>query len=181
MVETFTEVEYLNILKTFAKPSGACEIEYDSDYRGYNIKDEEENQWLICSTDDTLEIFECPSNSTGLTKIKTLNPLERALGSLSFSVDIAELLDEQINYLDFKCPVARQREGWRLPTKTELQELYQLSQRFKEAFKIDTYMSSECSAPYRNWVLDFSTGEFQDRAVDESHWGVAWVRLVRDK
>ena len=104
-------------------------------------------------------------------------------------VDDADLSESFINLHDLGQPddfeVAalfqqRKAEGWRLPTRAELEELLAHHQAGKGRFRSESYMSSEFPMHYRSWVLDFATGEWQDVDVSECHWGTALVRLVRD-
>jgi len=104
-------------------------------------------------------------------------------------VDEADLSESFINFYDIgqaeSFEVAaqfQQREagGWRLPTRAELEDMLARHRAGAGNHRSERYMSSECAMPYRNWVLDFGTGEWHDVDVTECHWGTALVRLVRD-
>jgi hypothetical protein len=92
----------------------------------------------------------------------------------------SDLLDEMINYYDFKMPEAQTSDGWRLPTRAELLLMYEQHQANQDGFHSERYMSSEIIPErYRNWAIDFSNGSAVDVDITESHWGLCWIRLVR--
>ena len=92
----------------------------------------------------------------------------------------SDLLAERINFYDFNIPEAQAGNGWRLPTRAELLQMYALHQANQGGFRGERYMSSEIIPDrYRNWVVDFSDGSEVDVDITESHWGLCWIRLVR--
>ena len=99
------------------------------------------------------------------------------------TLEIAEhdALDEVINLWDFNIPAHLSTEGWRLPTRNELNLMYEIHQKSDGGFRSDRYMSSEYPEYYRNWALNFADGTWLDLDVTESHWGCCWIRLVREK
>ena len=109
---------------------------------------------------------------------------------MNFEIDARDLLTESINSLDLVCMSgaaqdlfkARTAEGWRLPTRAELDQMLAAHRSGRCGFQDGAYMSGEPEASHcTNWVLSFNTGEWQEVSTEESHWGLAFVRLVRDR
>ena len=85
---------------------------------------------------------------------------------------------ENINHYDLHIENDIIKQGFNLPNREQLQEMYLLHKKGIGGFKNDWYMTSE-GDHLENWCMDFSDGECSRRDHTEDHWGLCYVRLVK--
>ena len=99
---------------------------------------------------------------------------------MPLTIDTADVQNEPVNIYDADLS-AKKAAGWRLPTRAELDEMLARHRSGRGRFRNGAYMSSEGGIPWSNWILDFSTGAWREADTTESHWGCAYIRMVRDE
>jgi hypothetical protein len=87
---------------------------------------------------------------------------------------------ENINHYDLQIENDIIKQGFNLPNRQQLHQMYLLHKQGIGGFKNDWYMTSEPGAgSFVNYCINFETGEELLRNIEESHWGCCRVRLVK--